>query len=760
MTLLFFMFLQMGSIQKVEYVEHPVSTGLVGDVTKDVVRGNIPRSEKNKLFSRESKTDENWSFTDSCSFRGRIRNNGHYYAKIDSTGITEFLPDNNLTSTVFQAIAAVPEWLKIQLWDNFARMSAQCQNTYGTIILATPFPWQDELAFVIANVDSAVLEHHMSNPTIFTDNVKLIYKNDSALDYVRLVEYSDYTTAKYKIANNDQDTTEIEIPRDIYYWHIVHPGITYEMPFYINPYAADPSHYGTGEAAPPTGKFWRDYYFNYPDTAQKTVWSGYGPSDTIYAGTISPILKDRLIGEKILYNNKVDVSDNNGAIGKITKWVNDVMVFNSASGDMWANERAWQPVRQYHMHRGRCGEWAVVTAAAARASLIPAGTPNDVTRDHTWNEWYDTDWRGWEPINNYVNSTAHYEAGGWEFRDVYNYRGNGYTWDVTPRYSQHCTLTVIAQDSLGRLFDGARVYLFTSYYYDSTKFTLIDKRVTDSDGRVDFLLGEGIDYYINVTATPRGCYPNTSSGYAKIITNSVAGQHYNWICPSLVGATTIQPTINASQGVLTDTTKFYKIDVNFGVSQEIIRGKTIGFNELNNRTYQQRYGHYVDVAKNIEFFICNSVNFAAYQSGSAFEAFEISHNVDSGNVSFVCPKDDWYVVFSTKDLVENEEVINLNVTLYKNLNGIEETSQKEFSLNVLSTVFKKSVIIDFMLPHKEKVQLRVYDLSGRCIREIIKDEIKSGYQRVELDGKKLGKGVYFIRLDAGDNILTKKVIRI
>ncbi|MDD5530802.1 MAG: T9SS type A sorting domain-containing protein [bacterium] len=760
MTLLLFMFLQTGTVQKIEYIEHHVSTGLVGDVTKEVITGNIPRPVKNKLFSQESKATENWAFTDSCYFQGRIRNNGHYYAKIDSTGITEFLPDNNLTATALQAIEAVPEWLKIPLWDNFARMSTQCQNTYGALILASPILWQDELAFVIAYVDSAMLERHRSSPTIFTDNVRLIYKHDSVLDYVRLVEYPGYTTAIYKMANDDQDTTEIEIPRDIYYWHIVHPIIVYEMLFYINPYTADINHYGTGSAAPPTGKFWRDYYFNYPDTAQKTVWSCYGPADTIYAGTVSPILKDRLLGEKILYNNKIDVSDSNGAIGRVTKWVNDVMVFNADSGDMWNAERAWQPVRQYHMHRGRCGEWTAVTTAAARAALIPTNSPNDVTRDHTWNEWYDTDWHGWEPINNYVNSTGHYEDWGWSFRAIYNYRGNGYTWDVTPRYSQHCTLTVIAQDSLGRPLDGARVYLFAPYYYDNTQFALSDKKVADSDGRAEFLLGEGVDYCINVTATPRGCYPNTSGGYVKIITNSVAGQHYNWTCPSLVGATTSQPTIKASPGVLTDTTKFYKIDVNFDVPQEIIRGKTIFFNELNSHTYQQRYGHYVDVAKNIEFFICNSANFAAYQSGSTFEAFGISHNVDSGHISFVCPKDDWYVVFSTKDLVENEEVINLDVKLYKNLSAVEETPQKEFYLNVVSTVFKKSVIIDFMLPQKEKVQLGVYDLSGRCIREIIKDEIKIGYQRVELDGKKMSKGIYFIRLDAGTKVLTKKVVKI
>lgn len=755
MGIVFFMLLNASSTGFCSDAFEPIGDmKVVGDVTREVTIGNIPRTEKNKIFSKNSKTAENWVQIGSCSFNGRIKNNGSYYAKVDGSGLTPFLPDNNLTSTALQAIDAVPGWLKVPLLDNLARLGSSTQDVYANLILTSPALWQDEVAFVIARIDSEMLEHHKNNPTIFTDNVRLIYKNDSLLDYVQLVEYADYTTAKYNIGNGS-DTTDIEIPYEIYYWYIVHPIATHEAPFYINPRLQDSSHYGLGETAPPTGKFWRDYLFNYPDTAEKTVVSEHPDNkDTIYVGTISPILRDRLSGEKLLYNGKIDNSDNNGAIGKLTEWVKEVMVFAASSNDVWKGERGWQTVRIYHMHRGRCGEHASITCAAGRSALIPMNSPYDITRDHTWNEWYDTDWHQWEPSGTMINNTGHYESWGWEFRELFCFRGDGYLWDVTPRYTPHCTLTVTIRDANDRPADGARAYLYSPMCYDSTNIYYSGKRFADSDGRVDFLIGDNMDFYINVkTDDSRGIYP--ASGMVKIIDNSVVGQHYNWTC-NLPGT---QPVLSVSQGNLVDTTKYFKIDVNFGVSQEIIRGKTLFANELRNRACWQRFGYYTDLAKNIEFFICNAAEFSKYQNGSAFEAFEIRNDADSGDVSFICPNDEWYVVFSTKDLVENEEVVNLNINLYVNTNAVEEISGQLTYFNVQPSPFRDCAYIDFMVPQAKSVQIGLYDLSGRCVKEIVKGKM-SGKQHMKIDGDGIGAGMYFIRFDDGKKITTRKIVKI
>ncbi|MDD2889721.1 MAG: T9SS type A sorting domain-containing protein [bacterium] len=741
MTFLIFMFAVLTSKENTETGLPVQKLQIVGDVTKEVIMGNIPRPTKNKIFSQNKKSAADWAFKDTCSFYGRIKNKADYVVAVDSFGLHPVLSDT-LTTIAKQAVDASPEWIRIPLWDNFALMGTMGQDVFGALILSAPSLYRDELAFIIARTEPVILEHYNTNPQIFLDNVSLIYKNDSLLDYVRLVEYSDYTTAKYKIADKGDDTTEIEIPKEEYYWNVVHPIITNEALFYVNPKTGK-------EAAPPTGVFWRDYLFNYPDTCPATVVSVYpDQNDTIVAGFVSPILKDLLAGEKLLYNGRTDNPNDNGAIGIVNNWIRDILVFNSGT------ERPRQPVRIFHIHIGRCGEHAVITAAASRAALIPTNDPYDVCRDHTWNEWYDTQWRGWEPINNYVNSTSHYEDDGWQFNNVFAWRGDGYNYDVTPRYTPYCTLTVIVKDKDSLPVDGAQVRLGCVFFDDPLdSFPYFgNKRYTDSDGRVDFLVGDTRDYFINLKAGTRGFYPGGDQLY-KIVTGSVAGQHYNW-SHNLSGA---QPKVSVTQDTLSDMSEFYKIEANFGVQKEIVRGQALYASpELS---IIQRYGEYFDAAKNIEFFICDSSNFVLYKAGSAFQAFEIGRNVDSGVVSFICPKGKWYVVFSTKDLVEDEEVVRLNVQLYKNNTGIEDSPKNKFYFSILPSPFKTSSSIDFMLPATEKVNLALYDLSGRCVKKFINNEIRTGRQQITLTGKNIKNGIYFIRFTTDTRTITKKIVK-
>lgn len=718
---------------------------IVGDVTDKVIIGTIPRPAKNKLISVKENSKASWVPVDSCSFSGRIPNQGRYYVKVDSGKLYPFTPDS-ITTTATEVVETAPEWLKIPLWNNFSRMDLALQDVYANVILSNSPYYRDELGFIVARLDPLVLQYHASNPTIFVDNVKLIYQYDTLLDYVRLVEYGDYTTAKYKVANNGSDTIEIEIPKEIYYWYVVHPVLSAEAPRYIDPTSS------TGPAY-----FWRDYLFNYPDTAERIVWNCYGPPDTIYPGFVSPILKEELADEQILYNGKIDAISDNGAVAIVSKWINDVMVFNSFSGDAWGGERSGQPVRIYHMHRGRCGEHADIVAAAARTALIPARSPYDVTRDHTWNEWYDTEWRGWEPFGSYLNSTHHYEGDNptWEFRDVFAWRGDGYTYDVTDRYSQHCTLTVIVKDVADLPVDGARVGLYSELFDDSTYIWESNRKFTDSDGFAEFILADSVNFYVAVVGGGlRGSYPSGGK-VVRVISCATPGQHYNWTC-NLPGH---QSSIPVSEDILYDTTRFYKIEAKFNVSQEIIHGQSRYYNDLPISNCCPRYGRFVDVAKNIEFFVCDTTNFKAYESGSAFKALSIGHDVDSGDVSFIGPDNQWCAVFSAKDLFVNGEVVDINLKLYEYDPAVEENSKQiRAYLNVSPTPFKSFASIEFMVPQKENATLGIYDLSGRCVKKIISNAVVTGKQRFKLSGKEIGSGVYFVRLVTDKRTMTKKIM--
>ena len=717
-----------------------------GDVSQKVITGKPIIPKRHTISSPKDAAE--WALIDSCLFYGRIPANGKYFAKIDGI-LYPTLPDT-IATTAAQAVEAAPEWLRLALWDNFSRMNTNCQNTYGSLILSTPYPYQDEVAFEIAHIDQRILQHHIGNPTLFVENAILIYHCDTLLEYVELVEYPDYTTARYKIANHGQDTTEVEIPKERYYWDVVHPVISDEAPLYINPATGN-------EASPPTGVFWRDYLFNYPDTCPKTVWNVLGYPDTIYAGYVSPILREQLLGEKILWNSITDTLDDNGAIGVVSRWIEDVMVFGHPPD--FGYTRSIQPVRIYRTHVGRCGEHADITGATARAALIPTNSAGTISNDHTWNEWWDTGWRGWEPYSKIINSTHNYEAWGWDLANVFDYRGDGYTWDVVERYTPYCTLTVKVNDPSGDPIDGACVMVGLVY---NNKCYASDWNYTDGDGITNFQLGDSVYntvYGSNASGWPY-CYfilsgiGNTPNAYLFLNQPVIPGEHHLITDNHITGN---MPEIPVSLASSSGTDSLYKVEVDFGVPEDIVYGEMLYYNDLN---FGQKFAYRTE-SGNIEFFICDSLNFALYESGSSFEAFEVGADVNSGSVSFILPNPGkWYVVLSNEDQVTNSAVVDVGIKLYKNQEGVAETQKEKFKFEVSPSPFSSSASIDFNMPQKAKVNLGVYDLAGRCVKEVIKGKTLSGHHQIGLDGKELGKGVYFIRFTTPDKTATRKIIRL
>ncbi len=79
------------------------------------------------------------------------------------------------------------------------------------------------------------------------------------------------------------------------------------------------------------------------------------------------------------------------------------------------------------------------------------------------------------------------------------------------------------------------------------------------------------------------------------------------------------------------------------------------------------------------------------------------------------------------------------------------------------TVFSGATTIDYTLAEKAPVNLRVYDVAGRLVRELAKTVQGPGRFNVEWDGRHLSgssvpTGVYFLRLDAGGKAYTSSVV--
>lgn len=708
---------------------------VVGSVADEVTIGTLPKYERKGFFFSED-TGENWEAVDSISYKGIIPKGKSWVIEINA-GLKLLTPDT-LSQSALEVMELLPEWLRPALEANFKRMDKSLQETYATLIENAPEKHRDEVAFCVAHIDPNILARYSLVKDLLLENARLIYANDSLLNYVELVEYPDYTTAKYKISDHGSNLQEIEIPYEMYYWNIVHPILSNEASLYINP--------KTGRRTnPPTGKFWRDYVFNYPDTAEKTVYNAANPpTDTIPAGFVSPILREELKNADVLWDGKTDTLDES-AIGIITKWIKDIMVFNSGS------ERPIQPVRIYHLHMGRCGEHADITAAAGRAALIPTNEPLTMANDHTWNEWYDTQWRGWEPVNTYINSTHHYDNW-WDIVLPFSFRGDGWIWDVTERYTPSCTLTVRVEDVKGNPVDGARVMIASRD--NSGNYTVIAAwHYTSSNGETDFIIGDNKPYYARIDASGVGSYPSNPNQVVQVIPNSVAGEHYTW-SHRLTGN---MPELSISQDTLpTIPDSLYRIELTFNAENEIVYGNILFQNDLGIR---QRFARFIPQG-NIDFFICDPTNFSLYEQGKPFNAFCIAEDVDSGSITFTLPKrGKWYAILSNEDVTTVGQNCSLTCRLLRNSSyGVKEGITRDFYLHIFPILSGSPVRLKYSLPRDARIALKVYDITGRCVREIVRGEKKKGCHKEEIEG--LNLGIYFVRLSMDDRIKTKKLIMV
>lgn len=81
------------------------------------------------------------------------------------------------------------------------------------------------------------------------------------------------------------------------------------------------------------------------------------------------------------------------------------------------------------------------------------------------------------------------------------------------------------------------------------------------------------------------------------------------------------------------------------------------------------------------------------------------------------------------------------------------------------TPFSKSVNIKFELPSSEKVSIKIFDVAGRLIVELINDNFSAGIHSLSWDGKdmrgrEVSAGSYFVLMEAADFTKTRRVVKI
>ncbi len=84
---------------------------------------------------------------------------------------------------------------------------------------------------------------------------------------------------------------------------------------------------------------------------------------------------------------------------------------------------------------------------------------------------------------------------------------------------------------------------------------------------------------------------------------------------------------------------------------------------------------------------------------------------------------------------------------------------KEFQLQQnYPNPFNPTTTIQFELPKKSTVTLKLFDILGREVATLVDAELESGVHKINFDGKDLASGIYFYRIHAEGFLKTKKLM--
>ncbi len=621
-----------------------------------------------------------------------------YYIAFDqTTGQLEYMSQPKLESNCYQAIGAVPEWLRLNLTLKFQELDATTRGELADLIIGITDPLiVDEVAFSIAHMPAATLKSQYFFPQLLIDNADMIYEVDPFLQYVRIVEYPDHTTVAYI----NETGSEIEVPKDIYYWYIVHPKITDEVPTYVNPdydYTMQNPYIRDYGVAPPTGKYWREWLLYNNDSSEDVHPIPYGGSNRAFytglengthiaAGTITTELRNIFLlnnedisatatltnqvadnytvtdGPKtwhilnktdkyevrrfffmkacpMLYDKLVDCTDIREAVINMSSWLSNSLKFTSN------NERPIQPVRIYRKHIGRCGEHQDMRAAIARIGLVAVYGVNSIGSDHVWNEVWDQGWWHWDGGN-------YGTTGGKAGRDsMMAVRPDTKQWSVSDHYTPYCDLKVNVMDAYGRPVDGAHVIIASQRLADGSSLGYSGWNSTDVNGRSTFKLGDAWHFYVRIESHGLGNIPATANQFTKVIDNAADGGVYYYNVSTNLGLGELDATVLSSSE---------KTDHAIEAEINVVSSITSGDDQFSSNKHEWfQHGGDIDV------FITDQKGYLDYNTSAGTNVYWISNRTSDESLRFDIPKESkWYMVLSNEFSKRSTKVVNITYKVF------------------------------------------------------------------------------------------------
>ena len=674
-------------------------------------------------------TDSGWTLVDSLALRAMLPAGERLAVRFDrqAEGLSDTLLPGMLTPTAQLAVEVAPDWLKDDLADKFRRLGSGVQDSFGDMIVNCPDKrYYDELCFQVAHLAPTAF---LYLPTqLLVDNVEAAYDIAPELQYVDIVDHGDplqggdyWSTTKYRAVVND-DTTWVEVPRDVYYWWIIHPKITDEQVKYVS------------------GWFWRGFLFTQCD-------SGY------------PLLREKLAETTVLWdgerhrwtNRNQGYPDTLPAVAVVSRWVAHTLPRSATP------PRPIQPIEIAQDHDGNCGEVQDLLCAAARTALIPCGGVLDINEDHVWCEiWWQDEFHPWQVdlgggATNIKNPGIAYDkhhGGGKNCSAIWDWRNDGWQRSEIPTYSEACTLTVEVRDADLRPVDGAIVKLQSEGWQTSELWNCF-YGVTDRTGRYTTTLGDWQDYYLDVMSD----LGRHSPGLIIDSAGCAPGTHF--FLPCTLAGQRESLLVTSDSGTPLDR---YRVDVSYTVERESYYGY-----DCYNASGANEYALVRDTGY-ADFLMLGEQGFSDYVAGEACGAFVSDEDCCGRNHSLVLTRDeDLFCVWSNEEQVGLTALVDLEVKLYRQGSGVAEPGGRLSPTEWLlpgPTVFSDRLELRLGPRRPPDARVEVLDRSGRVVSEL---PVRSGTSLLCWGGedsrdRRVPSGVYFLRASGGGASLCRPVV--
>ena len=638
------------------------------------------------------------------------------------------------------ALERAPDWIRAELYKTLALLDPPAQEAFSLLIVQAPDPIVDEIAFCVATASPEYLNSNFAHPQLFTENAQHVYSTAAELPYVEIVDTGsanaggDYwSTTRYWKKDASGQLQQLTVPREVYYWYLVNPKITDEIQAYIDPEVVENNSTHSNNIVEPTaGNFWRSYLYDYDDE-------------------VHPVLCDTLKNCQSVFNRDGSPGD---AVRAITWWINQNMSFDSNA------ERPHQPVRIFAKRMGRCGEYADLSSAVARTALIPCSSISSVSTDHTWNEFWEDGWVSWEPVNGYLNNPLVYENGwGKVFGSVFEERSDGLFSPVTERYSEGlATINIQVMDQNGLTVDGARVVL--AIVEDAARFDC--EAYTDNNGLVSFEVGENREYRARAV-TSFGQYPTNPGTYAQLTENSVSGETYNY--QFTLEYPLPLPTVEELD-LPPDPQQDYRFTVNFASPGYYVSGKTL-WDDIDVLGSPVGYYQFVDEPADVSFLVTDADNALFLANDNFCSAYGHTGPAASGNAVFNIPAgQDWYALLDNSHRHGNAVLLSgtLSCEYWGSSANDAQIPEARFSLDAAApNPFANATRISLALKAAAEVSATVYNSRGQKVRTLARGKLAAGTHPLEWDGtddrgEALPSGVYLIRVSAGKDVASRKLL--